>query len=271
MDTLLKKLLRLLQVKFKQDFKKILLKLKNSENFAFTRFSDGEICIMQNKELKLANNHVVMGETKYNFGYSSDDHKHFEPDKHSFLKDKLIEAYTFKKENYFVGGICEGCTCASEEFAPWMHKLYGKLDKNLTSTNLLVNSNYGIFVKYFIPTLEKRKIVFICSENANLTETKFNIVKDFRVGKNCIVNDHHLVDEIKNWISENDIQNHVFLFSASSLSEVLIHELYKDYDKNTYIDVGTTLHPFIGLSIERDYLKAFWNSIPHPDLFKSCV
>ena len=99
-------------MKFKQDFKKILLKLKNSENFAFTRFSDGEICIMQNKELKLANNHVVMGETKYNFGYSSDDHKHFEPDKHSFLKDKLIEAYTFKKENYFVGGIFKKATKA---------------------------------------------------------------------------------------------------------------------------------------------------------------
>ena len=258
-------------MKFKNDLKKIYLKLKNNEPFAFTRFSDGEICVMQNQELKLANDHVVMGETKYNFGYSSDDHKHFDPSEHSFLKDKLIEAYTFKKENYFVGGICKDCTCASREFAPWMHNLYGSIDDNLTSANLLVNSNYGLFIKMFLPLLEQKKIVFVCSENANLSNTKFNIVKDFRVGKNCIVNDHHLIDEIKQWISKEEIKDHIFLFSASSLSEVLIHELYKDFDQNTYIDVGTTMHPFIGLSIERDYLRAYWNNIPHPDLYKSCV
>ena len=101
-------------MKFKDDFKKIFLKLKNGEPFAFTRFSDGEICVMQNKEVKLASDHVVMGDAKYSFGYSSDDHKHFDPEKHSFLKDKLIEAYKFKKKNYFVGGICQGCTCASK-------------------------------------------------------------------------------------------------------------------------------------------------------------
>lgn len=258
-------------MKFKQDLKNLLTKMKSKENFAFTRFSDGEICIMQNKELKLANDHVIMGETKYNFGYSDDDYKHFEPDKHSFLKDKLIEAYTYKKKNYFVGGICKGCTCASKEFASWMHNLYGDLDENLTSTNLLVNSNYPLFIKYFVPFLKNRKVVFVCSENADLSRTQFDIVKDFRVGKNCIVNDHHLVDEIKDWIFENKVKDHVFLFSASSLSEVLIHELFKTYDENTYIDVGTTLHPYIGLSIERDYLRSFWNNLPHPDLFKSCT
>ncbi len=258
-------------MKFKQDFKTLFLKIKSKENFAFTRFSDGEICIMQNKELKLATDHVIMGETKYNFGYSDDDYKHFQPEKHSFLKEKLIEAYKYKKKNYFVGGICKGCTCASRQFADWMHDLYGNLDENLTSTNLLVNSNYPLFVKYFVPVLKDRKVVFICSKNADLSQAEFNVVKDFRVGKNCIVNDHHLVDEIKDWISKENIKDHVFLFSASSLSEVLIHELYKDHDQNTYIDVGTTLHPYIGLSIERDYLKSFWNNLPHPDLFMSCV
>tara|TARA_R100001079_G_scaffold105444_2_gene72776 strand:- start:69 stop:845 length:777 start_codon:yes stop_codon:yes gene_type:complete len=258
-------------MKFEEDFFKLLKKIKQNENFAYTRFSDGEICIMQDKELKLANNHVVMGETHYNFGYSSEDHKHYNPKEHGFLKDILIKAYKYKKKNYFVGGICEGCTCASKEFAPWMHDLYGDVDKNLTSANLLVNSNYAMFVGSFVPELKKKKVVFICSENAVLDNSGFNIVKDFRVGKNCIVNDHHLIEEIKDWIDGGDIKNHVFLFSASSLSEVLIYELYKHSEKNTYIDIGTTLHPYIGLSIERDYLKAYHNGLPHPDLFKSCV
>ena len=152
-----------------------------------------------------------------------------------------------------------------------MHDLYGEIDENLTSTNLLVNSNYPLFVSNFIPILKTKKIVFICSKNADLSKTNLDIVKDFRVGKNCIVNDHHLIEEIKEWIMKEEITNHVFLFSASSLSEVLIHELYKVNDKNTYIDVGTTLHPYMGLDIARDYLKAYHQNFPHPDLKNSCV
>ena len=117
----------------------------------------------------------------------------------------------------------------------------------------------------------KKKLVFVCSKNAVLEKSDFEVTKDFRVGPNCIVNDHHLIGEIKEWIKEENIENHVFLFSASSLSEVLIHELYKENKNNTYIDVGTTLHPFIGLDIQRDYLRAYCANAPHPDLMMSCV
>ena len=93
-------------MKFEEDFFNLLGKLKRNEPFAYTRFSDGEICVMQDKELKLADDHVVMGEIRYSFGYSKDDHKHYDPKQHGFLKDALIEAYKYKKENYFVGGVC---------------------------------------------------------------------------------------------------------------------------------------------------------------------
>ena len=149
--------------------------------------------------------------------------------------------------------------------------LCNKVDENLTSTNLLVNSNYPLFVQNFIPILRQKKIVLICSENAKPEETGFDIVKDFRVGKNCIINDHHLAGEIYEWISTNNIQDHVFLFSASSLSEVLIHKLFKESKNNTYIDIGTTLHPYMGLDIARDYLKAYHHNFSHPDLKSSCV
>ncbi len=258
-------------MKFKKDFFDMLTRLRNGENFAYCRFSDGEICIMKNEELKLSDNHVVMGDKRYSFGYSSDDHKHFEPEKHQFLREALIDAYKYKADNYFVGGICQGCTCASSHYADWMHNLYGSIDNNLTSANLLVNSNYPLFVNNFIPVLKNRKLVFICSENADLEQSEFEYIKDFRVGKNCIVNDHYLASEIKSWIKSEKIKNHVFLFSASSLSEVLIYELYKENKNNTYIDIGTTLHPYIGLDIQRDYLKAFMANVPHPDIIKSCV
>ena len=77
-------------------------------------------------------------------------------------------------------------------------------------------------------------------------------------------------EEIKTWMDENNVKDHLFLFSASSLSEILIHKLYKHNNKNTYMDIGTCLHPYLGLTIERDYLRAYWNNQIHPDLFKEC-
>ena len=111
----------------------------------------------------------------------------------------------------------------------------------------------------------------ICSENADTSTLPFEVVKEFRVGKNCIVNDHHLIEETKTWVKDNNITNHVFLFSASSLSEIMIYELFKDFDQNIYIDIGTTLHHHMNLGIERNYLKSFWLHENRPEIFQSCV
>lgn len=257
-------------MKFKADIFKFLSKIKREENFAFTRFSDGEILIMQNKELVLQSSYVKTGDVVHNFGYSEDDHKHYDPEVHGFLKDKLLEAYKFKKDNYFIGGICKNCDCASKEYVDWMQEEYGEADDQYTYANLFVNSNYPLFIGQIYKELKNRKVVLVCSEKADLDNTGLDIVKDFRVGKNCIVNDHHLVEEIKTWIKKNKINNHVFLFAASSLSEVLIYELFKAHDNNTYLDVGTCLHKHFGLSLEREYLKGYWHNVPTADLYRSC-
>jgi hypothetical protein len=90
------------------------------------------------------------------------------------------------------------------------------------------------------------------------------------VGKNCIVNNHHLIEDIKEYIDKENIEDHVFLFSASSLSEILIHKLHQHNKKNTYVDIGTTLHPYLGLDPARDYLRSYWSGTNHPDLYKEC-
>ena len=46
---------------FTKAFDVLLNKIKNKENFAFSRFSDGELFIMQNKKLILADNYYVTG------------------------------------------------------------------------------------------------------------------------------------------------------------------------------------------------------------------
>ena len=53
-------------------------------------------------------------------------------------------------------------------------------------------------------------------------------------------------------------ENHLFLFSAGSLSNLLCHELYSTYPSNTYIDIGSSLNPFMGFPLDRRYLRQYW-------------
>jgi len=255
---------------YKAHFFALLKKLKAGEHFGFTRYSDGEVFVMQGKKLVLEEDHVIVGDQRHSFGYSKDDYKYFDPAEHGFVQQKLLESFSFVKKNYFVGVGCGQCTCPIREHVPWIQEHYKNGSVHATTPNLFVNANYPMFVNHYIPSFKKKKIVLVCSENADLAEMPFDIIKDFRVGKNCIVNDHSLIEEMKGWIEENNIEDHVFLFSASSLSEILIYELFKDYDQNTYIDIGTTLHYYMKLGIERNYLRAFWNNEHRGEIFQTC-
>ena len=78
---------------FKEHFNLFLDKVKNKENFAFARFSDGELFILQNKELKLDDNYIQVGDQITGGPYKPADFKHFDPKKHSFYRNKLIESF----------------------------------------------------------------------------------------------------------------------------------------------------------------------------------
>lgn len=237
---------------FKEHFFLLFNKLKNNENFGFSRFSDGELRIMQNQELVLGDGYNKIGDVISSGNYFLEDRKHVDPKIHPHVVDKLMESYQFKKHNYYVGLSCR--CCVGEKDFKQMIDWRGGDDEFLTWSNLWVNGNYDLFKEYMIPEFSNHKIVYVLNENANLGGLPFKVVKDFRVGENCIVNEFNKHEEIAQWIEENKIKNHVFLFSASSLSNFMIYELFKKYDQNTYIDVGTTLNIELGMKGVRQYL-----------------
>ena len=71
---------------FNQEFIKLLNLLKKRENFAFTRFSDGELFIMQNKTLILGENHYVTGDIKGANRYTKEEQKEFLPERDQFYR-----------------------------------------------------------------------------------------------------------------------------------------------------------------------------------------
>jgi hypothetical protein len=253
---------------FKQHIQSFKQKLTNREHFAFARYSDGELFILQNKELKLDQGIIVVGEEKSFGNYKSQDFKHYDPIKHSFYRDKLLEAFKHKQTNYYKGISCR--CCVGEESYNQQIDIHRGDDESLTWANLFVNSNYPIFIEEILPILQTYNTVMICHKDANLEKLEF-VTKDFRVGYNAMINDYSKIEEISNWIKQNNTENSLFLFSASTFSNLAIHQLFKEHPNNTYLDIGTCLTPFMDMPTERSYLQEYWFNFPKKDLNKTCI
>ena len=234
---------------FKQEFYKYLTMLENKAPFAFTRWADGELWILENKSYSLSPD---------SHGYLyPEDQKEFDAEKHQSHREKLWEAFKYKSDNYHIG-ITTNSDAGIVGYSPrdWMIDNSGSDITNTTYANLFINSNYIDFRKQIVPLFLEYEVVVICNERSTLDNIP-NVVKDFRVGSNCIVNDEHIIDEVKDYAASSK-PGLLFLFAASSLGNVCIHELNKLEPNNTYLDLGSALNPDLGLGLDRGYLSA-WN------------
>lgn len=253
---------------FREDFFKFIDKIRNNEHFAFSRYSDGEMYILQNKYLELSNGLIQIANQRQSGPYKEADFKQFDPSKHGFYQSLLVDAFKHKQPNYYKGISCS--CCVGKENFDWQINLHGGDDDSLTWANLWVNGNYPLFITQTLPLFYSKNCVFVGNENADISKFPF-FVKDFRVGYNAMINDYDKIYKIKNWIRDNNIENHVFLFSASTYSNLAIYELFKEFPNNSYIDIGTCLAPMMNMPAERGYLQAFWNYQMNQDLQRICV
>ena len=245
--------------KYLDDFYILHDKLTKKENFAFVRFSDGELFIIRNLHLTIEENVSTLdGKVIAKANYTIEEKKNFDPKLHQFYRNQLIQSLKFDKNNYFKG---IPCSCCSGKKEVDYIKNQINLNINTTFSNLLINANYTNFINLFIKEFQNKNIILIANQNANISKLPFKCQKFFPIGENCFVNDNDLYDVLLKYIKDNDIKNYVFLFSASSLSNVLIHKLYDKYDNNTYIDIGSSLNPYLdlkGWKSSRGYLMEYW-------------
>jgi len=260
---------------FTKEFDKLLSLVSSKEPFAFSRFSDGEVTILRNKKLTLGDGFFVQadvhGENPYKVPentYPEEERKHFDPESDSKFQKRLVESFVFKKRNYFKGIPPQNGIFDTNHSWSFCVGMYGDKDhEHLSFTNVMINDNYKRFIYEMLPVFKNKKIVLVSNENSDLSDLPFDIVKHFPIGSNCIKNNLDLVEECKVWIQENGIKNHIFLFSASSLSNILCHELYKDFDNNQYMDIGSSLGPYLrleGWKGTRTYLHTFWSNPNNP-------
>lgn len=238
------------QKTFKGDFDKFYQKFKNKENFSFCKFSDGELYILKNQLL-------VLGPNPEHHSYQDDsDHKLFDPEKHQFYRERLFDSLKYKSENYYIG-ICAPSDYGDQDFY-YLKNESRQDEEHLTWANLFVNSNYKLFCDLIIPEFSNFEIIIVCNKKSTFDKAPFadKIIKDFRVGTNCIINDYHMVDLLKAYVLKNKIQNKLFLFCCSSLGNFMCQQLNEIEPNNIYFDCGSTLNPYLGLSTDRGYLQA---------------
>ena len=264
----------MLDNKSTKDFLKVfdlfLQKMKDGENFAFTRFSDGELFILKNETVVLAPGYFVTGNRIGPNIYTKEEQKEFIPEKHSFYRDKLLEAFLYEKKNYYKG-ICPIADVGKEDFE-YQIELLGDHDHDqITYASALINRNYRRFVEEMVPLFNDREIIYVVNEMADLSGLPFKVKKDFRIGSNCMVDSYDTAEQVKEYIAQNNIKDHIILCSAASLSNFVIHECFKENDNNTFLDIGSCLNPMLNLEgwkFTRGYLTHYWlkSDSPYGDL-----
>lgn len=228
---------------FLDEFNKIKEKIVNKECFALSRANDGEMKILFDEYIDLRKK--CNGEFIYNPKENS----------HHFFREKLLESIQYKDDSYIVGIGCPCCLGMNNYLK--LKQITTQDEEHLTFGNVFVNSNYPRFINEIIPLFSNYNVIMIINNNAITFDLSFkkNIVKIFDVGTNAWMNDYELVNKMKLYISENNIENHMFLFAAGPFSNILIHECHKISKNNTYLDIGSTLDDMMSLGATRGYLR----------------
>jgi len=209
---------------FRSDIEKFKTKIANKENFTFSKFADGEWAVMQNKFLNNNEFQYVNGE------------------EYVKARELLIDSFKYQNSNYYVGISCPCCQgVAFEE----MKNFCGQPQERLTWANLWVNSNYQYYLDNIVPLYSAYNIVLVANKNSKLDLLPFKPNIFCPISKNAWVEDISKIDVLKNEISKNNMKGWLFLFCCGPFGNILAHQLTEFNNENTYLDVGSTLNPFL--------------------------
>lgn len=227
---------------FEREIYKIYNLLKKNFPFSFSKFADGEWSIIQNEDL---NNLEFENRAIAN----------------NFFKNKLIESIRFKDPNYYIGTCCP---CCNGDRAKKMREFSEQDENHMTFANVFVNSNYQKYKELFIEEYKNHDVHLVANKNSKISNLPFKIEKFYPVGFNAWVNDYHLIEDILN----TNPQNKLFLFCCGPFGNLLAHQLLLNNKKNIYLDIGSTLNPWLqSEGFKRDYYcngyfserKCIWN------------
>ena len=223
---------------FRADLVRMQLKLNRRQPFAFSRFGEGEL-------------QILAGEPRNHPEYR------FDPSDSGcvFLRERLLEAFRYRSESYYVGISCPHCVGQSR--FDWAKQTCGQPEEQLTWATLLVNSNYAYFMEHVVPLFANYTVFLICHTSAMLAKLPFPVVRAFRVEKNAWRTNFNLAHQLTELIARERIKGALFVLCAGPFANILAHKLHGRSNENTYFDAGSTLDPLLfgDKGMTRRYLR----------------
>lgn len=237
---------------FDGDFTKFLNKIKSDEHFSLSRWGDGELKILEEKPIDIRSK--GNGEFRYDPNLPQ----------YSFVREKLMEAYVYKDDNYYIGIACP--CCVGQEKYEYMKTKSGQDEDHLTWANIFVNANYCRTTNELIPELNNHNITIVVNKNSKFDKLPFKPNQILTVGTDAWYEDLSLGRNMLENIMMRGIKNEIFLIAAGPLANILTYSLWVLGSKNnTYIDIGSILDPYLQLKLTRGY------HLGAPILNKVCV
>lgn len=208
---------------FKSDFIEMIEMIKSNKNFAFMRFADGEIAVMQGKK--------IVGSDKW-----------ISPDRLTKLGNNLLEAIGRTDENIYYG---ISCSCCDDRGKRYLLSQIKNTQNNITFSNLFVNGNYKNFMS-FIKDLNK-PVYVIANESAGFYDFPLPILGFIPIPNDCVNYFEDNEDKIKQDLKDklSNIKDQLFLISAGPMSEAIIDYLWSINPNNQYVDVGSSISEYI--------------------------
>jgi len=203
---------------FEEEFYKIFTKLKERQKFSFSKFADGEWMMI---------NGIPVNNGEFNYTTQEE-----------FFRKKLIESFRYKDKNYYVGISCPCCQGFNHQL---MKNFSEQSDQNLTFANLFVNNNYKLYKEHFINEYKNWDVHLVANKNSIVDNLPFGVEKFYPVENTAWKFNYDLIETIKSF----DYKDKLFLFAAGPFGNMLSHQLWESNQNNTYLDIGSTLNPWL--------------------------
>jgi len=219
---------------FDEDLALIRRFLKEGTSFGFSRFGDGELMIMEGQKLNLL--------YKKEFNFQGE----------KWLAQGLIDSIQLNRENYFIGIPCPCCQPIDKINV--LKKLSGLAENRMTWANLFVNANFKKFKESVVPLFSNYEFIGFIGPGNHL-KLPFRVTKSYHIGPDAWKNDTHILDKIRNDITNKNLSKGLFLFAAGPFANILCAKLFEEFENNTFIDVGSVFNIELGIGANRGYLS----------------
>lgn len=222
--------------------------------FTFIRFSDGEIEILRNRKLLIANGITEFRGQKFSNQFPEFDQKRFDPRLGKDVRRDLLSSAMFSDWSYYKGVPTRHNNALDDR--EFMLRLNGGFTPQMTFSDLFVNSNFLRARSHFFPLLASsfKEILVVgnwrCELSGYLKKGRLIKIPDDFFSSYQITLDSVLARLLE------APRYALILSSASSLSNVLGHRLRLSRADLTFLDIGTVLNDLLGLSMStRTYHK----------------